>query len=276
MNILPIPKQVQIVSALAEGCSIRATARMVGVEHKTVMRVLLRAGENCLRLLDQKIRGVRAKRVQVDEIWTYVFKKEARVSSDDPPERGDQYVFIGMDADTKLAISHRVGKRDATTAYYLMRDLQSRLANRVQLTTDGFKPYLTAVEDSFGADVDYAMLVKLYGNEKGESEGPAWYGPAKVVAAMPTPITGRPQLRYVSTSYIERQNLTVRMQARRFTRLTNAFSKKLENLKAQVALHFAVYNFVKIHGRLRVTPAMEAGITDRVWTTGELLAKVGS
>jgi IS1 family transposase len=275
MNLLPFPKQVQIVSALAEGCSIRATARMVGVEHKTVMRTLLRAGENCLRMLDSKIRHVRARRVQVDEIWTYVFKKEARLGGGDPADWGDQYVFIAMDADTKLAISHRIGKRDATTAYYLMRDLQGRLANRVQLTTDGFKPYLSAVEYSFGADVDYAMLVKLYGTEKGD-EGPAWYGPAKVVAAMPQPIIGSPQLRFISTSYIERQNLTVRMQARRFTRLTNAFSKKLENLKAQMALHFAVYNFVKIHGRLRVTPAMEAGITDRVWTTGELLAKVGS
>ena len=271
MNLLPLPKQLQIVNALAEGCSIRATARMVGVEHKTVMRVLLRAGESCLQLLDSKIRGVRAKRVQVDEIWTYVFKKEARIASDDPPEWGDEYVFIGMDADTKLAISHRIGKRDATTAYYLMQDLQSRLENRVQLTTDGFKPYLRAVEDSFGADVDYAMLVKLYGSEKGESEGPAWYGPAKVVAAMPQPIIGRPQLRYVSTSYIERQNLTIRMQARRFTRLTNAFSKKLENLKAQVALHFAYYNFVRIHQTLRCTPAMEAGIADHVWTLGELL-----
>jgi len=269
MNLLPLPKQVQIVSALAEGCSIRSTARMVGVEHKTVMRVLLRAGENCLRLLDEKIRGVRAKRVQVDEIWTYVFKKEARIASDDPPEWGDEYVFIGMDADTKLAISHRIGKRDATTAYYLMQDLQSRLENRVQLTTDGFKPYLSAVEDSFGADVDYAMLVKLYGKEKAE-EGPAWYGPAKVVAAMPTPIIGRPQLRYVSTSYIERQNLTIRMQARRFTRLTNAFSKKLENLKAQVALHFAYYNFCRVHQTLRCTPAMEAGITERIWTAGDL------
>lgn len=271
MNILPIPKQVQIVSALAEGCSIRATARMVGVEHKTVMRVLLRAGENCLRLLDSKIRGVRAKRVQVDEIWTYVFKKQARLASDDSPEWGDQYVFIGMDADTKLAISHRVGKRDATTAFYLMQDLQRRLANRVQLTTDGFKPYLSAVEDSFGADVDYAMLVKLYGKEKGEPEGPAWYGPAKVVAAMPQLIIGKPQLRHVSTSYIERQNLTIRMQARRFTRLTNAFSKKLENLKAQVALHFAYYNFCRIHQTLRVAPAVEAGIADRGWTIEELL-----
>lgn len=271
MNILPIPKQVQIVSALAEGCSIRATARMVGVEHKTVMRVLLRAGENCLRLLDSKIRGVRAKRVQVDEIWTYVFKKQARLASDDSPEWGDQYVFIGMDADTKLAISHRIGKRDATTAFYLMQDLQRRLANRVQLTTDGFKPYLSAVEDSFGADVDYAMLVKLYGTEKGESEGPAWYGPAKVVAAMPQPIIGRPQLRYISTSYIERQNLTIRMQARRFTRLTNAFSKKLENLKAQVALHFAYYNFVRIHQTLGCTPAMEAGVTDRLWGFEDIL-----
>ena len=147
------------------------------------------------------------------------------------------------------------------------------MANRVQLTTDGFKPYLMAVEDSFGADVDYAMLVKLYGKEKSEGEGPAWCGPAKVVAAMPRPIIGRPQLRYISTSYIERQNLTIRMLARRFTRLTNAFSKKLENLKAQVALHFAYYNFCRVHQTLRVTPAMETSLADHVWGIDELLPR---
>jgi IS1 family transposase len=272
MNILQIEKQIQIVSALAEGCSIRATARMVGVEHKTVMRVLLRVGEACEELLEDKIRRVRAKRVEVDEIWTFLFKKQARVSADDPQEWGDQYVFTGMDSDTKLMISYQIGKRDATTAFYLIQDLKDRLANRVQLTTDGFRPYLNAVEDNFGIDVDYAMLVKMYGSDKGEKEGPEWYGPAKVVAAMPVPVMGRPNPKWISTSYVERQNLTMRMQMRRFTRLTNAFSKKLPNLKAQVALHFAHYNFVRVHSTLRVTPAMEAGIADHIWTIKELLS----
>lgn len=271
MNILPIEKQIQIAKALIEGCSMRATARMVGVERNTVTRILLKIGQRCADFLDGKIRHVPARRVQVDEIWTYIFKKQARITDDDPPERGDQYVFIGMDADTKLAISHLVGKRDATTAFYMMRDLQERLAHRVQLTTDGFRPYLNAVEDNFGADVDYAMLVKLYGTEKREESAPEWYGPPRVVAAIPTRITGNPAWGHISTSYIERQNLTLRMQARRFTRLTNAFSKKLANLRAHVALHFAHYNFVRIHETLRCTPAMAAGLTDRLWDLKELL-----
>jgi IS1 family transposase len=275
MNILAPEKQVQIVTSLIEGCSIRATARMVGVEHKTVMRTLLRVGQRCAGLLDSKIRQIPARRVQVDEIWTFIFKKQARLVAGDPLEFGDQYVFTGMDAETKLVISHVIGKRDAATAFYLISDLKDRLAYRVQLTTDGFRPYLTAVEDTFGADIDYAVLVKVYGKDRHEEGGPEWYGPPKVIAAMPTPITGKPELRYISTSYIERQNLTIRMQARRFTRLTNAFSKKLANLKAQVALHFAHYNFVRIHQTLRVTPAMQAGITDHIWALEELLVGAG-
>jgi len=271
MNILPIETQALIAKALIEGCSIRTTARMVDVEHKTVLRTLVRIGEKCTNFLNDNIRLVRARRVQVDEIWTYVFKKQAQLSCDGPAEWGDEYVFIGMDADTKLVISHLVGKRDATTAYYMMRDLQERLANRVQLTTDGFRPYLNAVEDNFGADIDYAMLVKVYGKETTDKASPEWYKPPQVVAAIPTRITGNPDMRHISTSYIERQNLTLRMQARRFTRLTNAFSKKLENLKAQVALHFAHYNFVRIHQTLRCTPAMAAGLTNRLWSLEELL-----
>jgi len=272
MNITPLGKQIQIVSALVEGNSIRATARMIGVEHKTVMRILLRVGDACGRLLNERVRRIRAKRVQVDEIWTYVFKKQGNLDEDDNEAiMGDQYVFVAIDAETKLSICHLVGKRDATSAFYLIQDLQSRLANRVQLTTDGFKPYLSAVEDNFGADVDYGMLVKMYGGDREGSAGPAWYGPAHIVTAMPTRITGDPAWKHISTSYIERQNLTIRMQARRFTRLTNAFSKKLENLKAQVALHFAHYNFVRIHQTLRVTPAMAAGITDHLWGLDDLV-----
>jgi len=276
MNVLPLDKQLQIAQSLVEGVLIRATARIARVEHKTVMRTLLRIGNACADFLDKRIRGVCSKRVQVDEIWTYVFKKEAKISEDDPAERGDQYVFIGMDADSKLAISHVIGKRTATTAYYLMADLQGRLANRVQLTTDGFRAYLTAVEGTFGADVDYAMLVKLYGKETADRESPEWYGPPHVIAAIPTRIIGKPAWGHISTSYIERQNLTLRMQARRFTRLTNAFSKKLSNLRAHVALHFAHYNFVRMHETLRCTPAMAARLTDHLWDLEELLADASS
>jgi IS1 family transposase len=272
MNITPMEKQIQIINALVEGNSVRATARMVGVEHKTVLRTLLRAGEACARLLDERIRRVPARFVEVDEIWTFVFKKEQRMEDDDDPaECGDQYVFVGIEADSKLVISHCIGKRDARTAITLIDDLRNRVTSRVQLTTDGFRAYLVAVEAVFGADVDYAQLVKVYGSARGEGEGPAWYGPAEVIETTPTVITGQPQLARISTSYVERQNLTMRMMMRRFTRLTNAFSKKLENLRAQVALHFAHYNFVRIHQTLRCTPAMEAGITDHVWSLPELL-----
>jgi len=269
MNILPFEKQLQITRSLVEGVSVRATARLVGVEHKTVLRVLLRVGNTCSEFLDKKIRGIKARRVQVDEIWTYVFKKQAMLAETDPVEFGDQYVFIGIDADSKLAISHAIGKRNATTAFYFMQDLRDRLATRVQLTTDGFLPYLMAVEDNFGADIDFAQLVKVYG--KPDNAGPDWYGPPTVLAATPVKIIGKPDWAHISTSYIERQNLTIRMQARRFTRLTNAFSKKLENLKAQVALHFAHYNFVRIHQTLRCTPAMAAGITDHLWNMEDLI-----
>jgi IS1 family transposase len=272
VNTLPLEDQIQIVNALVEGNSIRSTSRLVGVEHKTVMRVLLRVGDACGQLLNERVRRIRAKHVQVDEIWTYVFKKQKNLGmADDEATMGDQYVFVAMDADTKLVIAHLVGKRDYPNAFALISDLKGRLAHRVQLTTDGFKPFLMAVEDNFGADIDYGVLVKMYGGDRAESAGPAWYGPAKVVSAMPQPITGNPDWKHISTSHIERQNLTMRMSMRRFTRLTNAASKKLANLKAQVALHFAHYNFCRVHYSLRVTPAMEAGLAFTPWTIRDLL-----
>jgi len=269
MNILPKEKQVQVINALVEGNSIRATARMVGVEHKTVMRVLPRTGDYCGRLLNEPKRRLPCKIVQMDEIWTYCGKKEKQVqSSDDPEKVGDQYVFVAMDSETKLIPSFRVGKRNAANTWYFVQDLAARLANRIQLTSNGFRRYRDAVEDAFGAEIDYAMLVKLYTSDSGQPD--TRYSPGEIVDAQPIPITGKPKTHLISTSHIERQNLTIRMQLRRFTRLTNAYSKKLENLNADLAVHFAWYNFCRVHSSLRVAPPMEAGITDHVWSIEEV------
>lgn len=271
MNVLPIEKQIQIVSALVEGNSIRATARMAGVEHKTVLRVLLRVGDHCGQILNQRMRRLPCKIVQMDEIWTFVAKKERHLAQDDNPAiMGDQYVFVAMDSESKLIPSFWVGKRTMASAWYFVKDLESRLANRVQLTSDGFRPYLPAVEDAFGANVDYAMLVKSYDTDPRPDTR---YSPGEIVDARPIPITGNPKPQLISTSHIERQNLTIRMQLRRFTRLTNAFSKKLDNLKAALALHFAWYNFCRVHSTLRVTPAMASGIADSVWLPIESLPR---
>jgi len=270
MNVLPIEKQIQIVTALVEGNSVRATARMVGVEHKTVMRVLLRVGDHCARLLNERMRRLPCKIVQMDEIWTYCGKHERFVRpSDNPTEDGDQYVFVSMDSETKLIPNFRVGKRNAANAWYFVQDLQARMANRIQLTSDGFRPYKDAVDDAFGMDVDFAMLVKMYSNS---GQADTRYSPGEIVDARPIPITGNPKPRLISTTHLERQNLTIRMQLRRFTRLTNAFSKKLENMKAALSLHFAWYNFCRVHSSLRVTPAMAAGLTETIWPIEVLLA----
>jgi IS1 family transposase len=275
MNTLAQDKKLTILNAMIEGNSIRSTERMTGVHRDTIMRLAARTGEQCRDFLDMRIRNVRAERVQADEIWTYVFKKQARlVAGADDPEFGDQYVFVGMDADTKLVISHLVGKRGASSTYYFMRDMRERVVGRIQLTTDGFKPYRPAVEDTFGGDVDYAQLVKVYGEVPKGAGGRGWYAAAKFMSAYSSTISGVPRPSAVSTSYVERQNLTMRMQMRRFTRLTNAFSKKLENLKASVALHFAHYSFVRVHQSLRITPAMAAGLTGHVWEMGELLESI--
>lgn len=276
MNTLNADKQRIAIQAIIEGNSIRSTERMTGIHRDTIMRLVLRTGNACVHFLDTRVKSVRSRSVQVDEIWTYVFKKQARISLDESMAGiGDQYVFVAIDADTKLVISHLVGKRDAESAYYLMRDLKDRLATRVQLTTDGFKPYINAVDDTFGLDVDYAQLVKIYGQPKSTAANERnWYEPVKVQAAIPMAVMGAPRPQAISTSYVERQNLTMRMQMRRFTRLTNGFSKKLDNLKAAVALYFAYYNFVRVHQTLRTTPAMAANLTDHLWTLGELLAGI--
>jgi IS1 family transposase len=271
MNVLPMEKQVQILNALVEGCSVRSTARLVGVEHKTVLRVLLRSGERCQKLLDEKMRNIPSRYIQVDEMHGYVQvrQKNLNPTRHDESTMGEQYVFIAIDSETKLIPSFVVGKRNAANAYWLMKDLESRLANRIQLTTDGFRPYVDAVDSTFGSSIDFAMLVKVYAGDEPNRER---YSPSEIIDARPIPVMGVPKAHRISTSHVERQNLTVRMQLRRFTRLTNAFSKKLANMKAALALHFAHYNFCRIHQSLRMTPAMAAGISNSIWTITDLIS----
>jgi IS1 family transposase len=273
MNVLPQARQIQILNALVEGVSIRSTERMTYTHRDTIMRLLVSVGEQCQHLLDQRLQGFQCEHLQLDEIWTFVRKKERRLTDMERlnPEIGDQYVFVAIDAETKLIPSFLVGKRDGHTALLFMMDLYQRLTGngRIQLTTDGFYAYLEAIEHTFGADVDYAQLVKIYA---AIDAGPGRYSPPRVAETVSTVIQGSPDPEHISTSYVERQNLTMRMAMRRFTRLTNAFSKKLANLKAALALHFAHYNFIRVHRTLRVTPGMEAGMTDHVWTWKELLA----
>ena len=270
MNRLSTAKRRAVVAALVEGSSVRSTCRMTGASIPTVLKLLVHLGAACARFQDETIRNLCAQRIQVDEIWQFCYAKAKNV-----PERkrgqfgyGDVWTWVAIDADTKLVPAWRVGPRDVGTAYDLMRDLSSRLANRVQLTTDGLKLYVGAVEDAFGGNIDYSMLVKLYG-ASGENE--TRYSPAKCIGCIPQPVTGDPDPKHISTSYVERQNLTMRMSMRRFTRLTNGFSKKIENHAAAVALHYQFYNFARIHQTLRITPAMAAGIADHVWSLEEIV-----
>jgi IS1 family transposase len=278
MNKLTPERRTAIIQALVEGNSIRATCRMTGAAKGTVLRLVEEIGEACYRLHDRTVRNIKAKRLQADEIWSFCHAKARNVPAhlEGKPGVGDLWTWVALDADTKLAITYLVGPRGQDEAQVFMRDLVSRLANRVQLTTDGFRPYLTAVEKAFGWNgVDYAQLVKVYGRDSGDDRG---YSPAECIGAEKKWIMGKPDLRHVSTSFAERQNLTMRMQMRRFTRLTNAFSKKAENHAHAVALHFAHYNFCRVHQTLthrangiHRTPAMAAGLTDRVWKVADLL-----
>ncbi len=269
MNVLRQEKKIAILAALIEGNSIRSTERMTGVHRDTIMRLLLKTGEHCRNLLFNKMRNLECRRLQVDEIWTFVQRKQQHIHrEEDDSKIGDQYVFVAIDADTKLVPAFAVGKRNRKTAIRFLDALKKKLAKRPQLTTDGFGAYLVAVERVFGADVDFAQLIKIYGPNGDRTP----YPPPSVKGTEKHTVIGQPDRDYVSTSYVERQNLTMRMQMRRFTRLTNAFSKKLINLKAALAIHFAQYNFCRIHSTLRVTPAIEAGITNEVWGLERLLA----
>ena len=271
MNRLTSEDRGRILHLLCEGASIRAVTRLTGVSKNTVAKLLTDAGKACAAYHDEHVRNLTTKRVQVDEIWSFIYAKQKNVAGAKaaPEGAGDVWTWTALDADTKLIASYFVGGRDGECAMWFIDDLRTRLANRVQLTSDGHRAYLEAVEGAFGADIDYAQLVKIYGAAPDAFKGR--YSPAECVGAKKVRVEGKPDLTHVSTSYVERQNLTMRMHMRRFTRLTNAFSKKVESHAYAVALHMAYYNFVRIHKTLRVTPAMAAGVSDRLWEIGDIL-----
>lgn len=275
MNKLDTDKRTQIISALVEGNSIRATCRMTGAAKKTVLKLLVDIGTVCAQYHDRFVRNLACKRVQCDEIWSFCHSKEKNVPEEFKGQfgYGDTWTWTALCADTKLIASWHIGSRGAEDAHIFMKDLASRVKHRIQLTTDGHAVYLNAVEGAFGLDVDYAMLVKIYGSDGVESQ--KRYSPAVCTGTQKTTVNGKPDKKGISTSYVERQNLNMRMSMRRFTRLTNAFSKKVENLKHAVALHFMHYNFCRIHQTLRVTPAMEAGLTGHVWDIEEIIGLLG-
>jgi IS1 family transposase len=273
MNKLDTAKRVQIVSALVEGCSIRAIVRMTGASKNTIAKLLVDLGKACADHLNKSLVNLTSERIECDEIWSFVAAKQANVTPElreRNPHAGDVWTWVAMDPDTKLVCSVCVGNRDYATAKAFIDDLASRLVNRVQLTTDGNRLYLQAIKSAFGSDIDYAVLVKHYGGSSSVT-AEVRYSPAQCTGCEKKPKIGEPDPRHISTSLIERQNLTMRMHMRRYTRLTNAFSKKLENHAASMAIHYVWYNFVRIHSTLRVTPAMAAGVTDRLWSIEDLV-----
>jgi IS1 family transposase len=269
MKTLSREKQTQIIAALVEGNSLRSTARMCDVAFNTVLNFLPRVGMACAEYQDKTLRGLKCKRVQVDECWSFCYAKDKNLPAEKQGKFGfgSVWTWVAIDADTKLVPSFQIGNRDALSAKMFIDDLASRLASRVQLTSDGLKVYLEAVEGAFGCDIDYAMLIKTYESSQEETR----YSPAVCTSCERKPIMGSPDPKHISTSYIERQNLSMRMGMRRFTRLTNAFSKKIENHAYAIALYYMHYNFVRRHQTLRVSPAMEAGVTDRLWTIEDIL-----
>lgn len=271
MNIMPIEKRVQIIQLLVEGNSMRSIERIVGCSINTVTKLLCDVGAACATYHDANVRNIKAQNVQCDEIWSFCYAKAKNVNNAlaAPEGAGDAWTWTAIDSDSKLIVSYLVGGRDAEYATEFMKDVESRLSNRVQLTTDGHKAYLKAVDTAFGYQVDYAQFVKVYGEPLGKGSDRR-YSSADFVRADKVVVTGSPRFKKVSTSHVERQNLTMRMHMRRFTRLTNGFSKKIDNHYNAVALHFMYYNFAKIHKTLRVTPAMEAGICGHVWSIEEI------
>lgn len=270
MNRLDKAQQTQVVRCLVEGNSIRATVRMTGVAKNTVVKLLVDLGTVCAQYQDTHLRNLPCRRVQCDEIWSFVGAKQKNVPEEKAEQWGDVWTWTAIDADTKLVPCWMVGQRGLATAVEFIGDLANRMSCRVQLTTDGHRPYLNAVENAFGADIDFAQLVKIYGTPA--NEGPSRYSPGSCIGTTTNAVCGNPDPKHISTSYVERANLTMRMSMRRFTRLTNAFSKKLENHMASIALHFMYYNFARIHQSLRVTPAMAAGVTDRPWDVEDIVS----
>lgn len=270
MNVLNAERRSQVIAALVEGNSIRSVARMYSVSRNTIADLLVKVGFACAEYQDKALRNLPCKRIQTDEIWSFCYAKDKNLPVDKRNAfgYGSVWTWTAIDADSKLIACWMVGDRSLEAATDFMKDLALRLSNRVQLTTDGHRVYVQAVEEAFGNDIDYAMLVKLYGTDFPEESR---YSPSDCIGTRTQRIKGNPQEKHISTSYVERQNLTMRMHMRRFTRLTNAFSKKLENHIAAISLHFMYYNFVRIHQTLRVTPAMAAGVTDRVWEIGDIL-----
>ena len=272
MNTLSNAKRTQVIAALVEGNSIRSVVRMTGVSKNTVVKLLEDVGNACAIYQDKVFRNLKCKRIECDEIWSFVHAKERHLT----PELqgvfgyGDVYTWVAIDADTKLVPCWNVGRRDAESGMAFIKDLSERVTSRFQLSTDGNKMYLTAVEEAFGSEIDYGMIVKIYGHT--EDDASKRYSPAECIGCEKEVIAGKPDMNLVSTSYIERQNLTMRMGMRRFTRLTNGFSKKIENHMHAVALHYMHYNFCRIHKTLRCTPAMEAGVTKKLWSIEDIVA----
>ena len=272
MNKLSAARKTQIITALCEGCSVRSTSRMTGVAKGTILRLLAEVGAACAAYHDAARRNVKAARIQVDEIWSFCYCKQKQVTEGIAETRiaGDVRTWVAIEAQSKLVISYLVGKRDAGCATEFIQDVANRITNRVQLTSDGHKVYLNAVIDVFADEIDYAQVIKVYGG--GDRQAEARYSPAEFKATEKIRVLGNPNPEHISTSYVERQNLTMRMNMRRFTRLTNAFSKKIKNHMHSVALFYMHYNFVRIHQTLRVTPAMAAGVTARLWSVADIVA----
>jgi len=268
-NVLSTDKQIAIISSLAEGSSIRAIERMTGVHRDTIMLIGVRIGQGCTSMMDETMRDLPCKRLEMDELWGFVGKKQRNVKPEDPAEIGSVWTFCAIDADTKLVPAFRVGRRDVATTNAFVRDVASQMRTRVQISTDGLRAYVEAIENAFGGNADYGQIIKTYGGEVNVDN--RRYSQPEFVSSEKVVVNGRPNYDLISTSYVERLNATTRLHMRRLTRLTLAFSKKLENFEAAVGLHFAYYNFVKRHNTLRCTPAMAAGVANTFWTVGDLV-----
>lgn len=271
MNNLPRDKQIEVIAALCDGLGIRATARITGVNRETVGTLALRVGRGCAELHDRMMVGLRVNRIELDELWSFIQRKRRRIEKPIPGDpHGDQYTYVALAASSRAIIAYHTGKRDTFTTNEFVRDLSERIIGHAEISTDGYNPYRGAIAAAFGARADHGQIVKTYSvTNLATPEAARRYSPAEVVAVSREVVSGTPM--HISTSYVERSNLTIRMGCRRFTRLSNGFSKKFENHTAAISLHVAFYNLCRVHESLRSTPAMALGIADRVWTIGDLI-----